>query len=576
MITLQNIIQRDASLPNLPMELYVRSKDGKHVFNTYFNVLNLEKIRNILSVDSLALSIRGKGFTNVRLIGSDDLIHENEIASWVFSSSTEDSVTWPIKNFKELNSKFLYLELSNPEFLDSAKISFVTESVPLHTVRLGTTIVHFNRKNWVLPAIERLKKGLLDDPEFKEKISLVIIDNSQNILKEEANGVEVIPNKNLGGSGGFTRGLLHFKTLGFSHCLFMDDDASCEVESIKRTWAFLSFLKTSNTAITGSLFMEESPSELYENGARFNRVNRALYGGYDMTSIHDLAYVETGTQDSNYGGWWFFAFPLKELSHFPFPFFVRGDDIMFSLLNEFKIVTANGVACWGDDFAVKSSPTSCYLDVRSIILNNVVSRSNSVFITLLMISKHFLLHALSFNYASASAIRLGLKHTAEKSDFWGQNVDTVEIRSKIGTFMPSEKMAPLDLSNYSFDVAKLEYHRTAKGRKLKLGFAVYAKLMLLNGALLPDFLMKKKPLLAPKGKYGSLKYAFRHREIIFYDQKSKTGYLVELDRKRLIRELSSYFWLCFKIIARSANYRNELRRAVQTYTKESYWRSIYK
>lgn len=86
-----------------------------------------------------------------------------------------------------------------------------------------------------MPAIKRVKKNILDNPEYKDKILFTVVDNSKNITNEEASGVNIIPNENTGGSGGFMRGLLHYENdTNATHVLFMDDDASCETESITR------------------------------------------------------------------------------------------------------------------------------------------------------------------------------------------------------------------------------------------------------------------------------------------------------------------------------------------------------
>jgi len=47
--------------------------------------------------------------------------------------------------------------------------------------------------------------------------------------------VQLIPNKNVGGSGGFARGLVEaLQENTYSHFLFMDDDIELDSESIYR------------------------------------------------------------------------------------------------------------------------------------------------------------------------------------------------------------------------------------------------------------------------------------------------------------------------------------------------------
>ena len=38
--------------------------------------------------------------------------------------------------------------------------------------------------------------GLFDDTDYNQKIKLIIVDNSQNIQPDEAQGAIVIPNQN--------------------------------------------------------------------------------------------------------------------------------------------------------------------------------------------------------------------------------------------------------------------------------------------------------------------------------------------------------------------------------------------
>jgi galactofuranosylgalactofuranosylrhamnosyl-N-acetylglucosaminyl-diphospho-decaprenol beta-1,5/1,6-galactofuranosyltransferase len=585
MITLQSIILRDPSLSSLPLELYLRTNNFSEwdlnsgcnlLFNTFFNLVHVEKLKSSCAISDIFLKVKGSGHFEIVVWGSNDLqTNKEKLDHFVFEKKTEEFVVHPLSFWKDCTCKFIYLEIKALDKSKISSLSFTTDTPVVNNVRMGATIVHFNRKNWVLPALKRLQSGLLNDPEYAEKISLVVVDNSQNISVEEACGVTIIRNKNLGGSGGFTRGLLHFKDHHFTHCLFMDDDASCEVESLKRTWALLAYSKISSFAVAGSLLLEESPSIIYEKGAVFEDVHKALFGGFDMVHPADLYEVEKELPKPNYGGWWFFAFKIDDASYFPFPFFVRGDDLMFSLINKFNIYTTNGIGCWGDDFATKSTPLSCYLDARSSLLNNIICGEKSVTRSLIFLSKHFVLHLLSFNYASVRAIRTSLSDTGLGSHFWKDNLDTVRIREKISSFSSDERMLPLNLSNFSYDICPLPAHRYVKGIKPSIGIDVYVKAALLNGVFLPDFLMKKKYLLIPKGKYGGLKYAFRYNKIIYYDDKTSMGYIAKLERKILLIECFKYLSVCLKILFKNRKYRDNLNEAVQLYTKESFWRSVY-
>lgn len=575
MVILQNILLPSKNFSQLSDEFYLKTVGNKEKYNTYFNLLNIETLKERCSLDNLQLKVSGRGHFNVSLIASNDLIGEEVVANFTFGAEVSKEQAFEVSSWKSFKYKFLFVEVEKIVPSEIVSISFASSSPVVTPVKLGVVIVHYNRKDWVLPALKRLKLELLNDEEYKSKIALVVVDNSQNITDEESCGVNIIKNKNLGGSGGFTRGMLHFKDLNYTHCLFMDDDASCEIESIKRTWALLSYAIVPRFSIAGSLLTEESPTLIYEKGATFKYVNKAQFSGYDMSVAEDLAAVEKCISEDQYGGWWFFAFKISDAVFFPFPFFVRGDDIMFSLLNRLNVYTTNGIGCWGDDFALKATPLSCYLDVRSLILNNLCSSRQGIIGCLIFLSKHFFLHLLSLNYASVRAIRDSLYDTSLGPTFWKENMDTEYIRGKIASYSQKEKMLPLNLKDFNYDICPVPSHRYLKGVKPPIDFSVYIRALLFNGAFLPDFLMKKNYLLIPKGKYGGLKYAFRYNKIIYFDEKTATGYVAKLNRKLLLRESMTYFGLCLKILLNRKKYRADLEKAVEMYTKESFWRSVY-
>ena len=184
---------------------------------------------------------------------------------------TEQGVDVDFGNLEDHTEGMLFFELislADDNFIN--KGFYYTELAPVNSVKLGIVITHFNRKHYVLPAIDRVSKDLLQDPYFKDKISLIVVDNSQNITPEEAQCAIVIPNQNLGGSGGFTRGLMYLEDQkDYTHCLFMDDDASCEIESIRRAYALLQYTTTEKFVVAGAQMSETFPQHMYEKGAIF-------------------------------------------------------------------------------------------------------------------------------------------------------------------------------------------------------------------------------------------------------------------------------------------------------------------
>ncbi|EBP4151685.1 glycosyltransferase family 2 protein, partial [Salmonella enterica] len=124
----------------------------------------------------------------------------------------------------------------------------------------------------VTKTINRINKTLLTQSEFKDRFKLIVVNNGEAINHPSGNGVMVINNENLGGSGGFMRGLIEAgKINDVKHVIFMDDDGSCEIESICRTHAFLLMAKDKNTVVTGCMLFEDNPAIIHESGAIWHR-----------------------------------------------------------------------------------------------------------------------------------------------------------------------------------------------------------------------------------------------------------------------------------------------------------------
>ena len=582
---MSNVIQ-NLVLPNLafgvPDEMYVRlSNDSVHAlmsegrllfeiggrasFDTFFNSVTIGTWKSHTSVANLQLNLRGEGRFIVRL-GLHRIGHASRwLAEQVVSLTLDQALIIEVENWSKLESGMLYFAL---EALESGCLHsghFATRTVPHRNVKLGIVITHFNRKQWVLPAIARIREELLSDPLYKDRVELVVVDNSQNISVEEAHGVTLISNQNLGGSGGFTRGLLYLKDQqDFTHCLFMDDDASCEIDSIRRAISFAAYGNNSDLALSGALLRELEPFRLWEKGVIFDGTCRPMKSGMDMRHVHDLLWSEQTEKEPDFGAWWFFMFDISFVKHFPYPFFVRGDDVLFGQLNHFKIITLNGVACWGDDFALKAGPLSFYLDVRNHIVQYAFL-NKSLFYSFKKLLGFFANSLFSYNYASARAITKAISDSLKGPDLYKSNMDMAAIRKDISEFSDSEKLRPMDRA--SFD---LSYRSLDEGLIRRL-----MRWSTLNGFLLPSFLLKDIVIFQHKGFKGSWRSIFRAKRVLYEYEPLGVGYVAEHNKKRFIIELIRFGWVIAKFLPLYSGLKNSYRNELDSMTSEKFWRDIY-
>lgn len=554
-----------------PSRRILLNKFGVWSFDTFYNGLTVQSWKKHTEVSDLFFTLEGQGRFIVR-IG----LHRLE-CDQRFLIETECEIfegkpyRLPIQNWGTLVNGLLYAEIQALEESSISGGKFETTSPPLKNVHLGLVITHFKRENAVKKAALRIQSTLSQEQEGKN-IRLVVVDNSQTLIPEDVSGATLLPNKNLGGSGGFTRGLLYLKDEGsFTHCLFMDDDASCEVESILRSYRLLSYSKTPRFAIAGSLLREMAPHFLFEKGATFDGMCRPQHHGLDMRNVHHLLLAEFETRLPDYGGWWFFAFCLNDIRHFPFPFFVRGDDIMFGMINNFVITTQNGIASYGDDFGYKSGPLQIYLDVRNHLVQVLTHMNGSYADCEKLLNQFFDSSVRSFNYATARAVSMAIEDVSKGLSFWIQNMDMSEIKKKFTSLNQSEKMQPLSLTDIPGGVDIISHaHWTEKL------YRRFVRKLTFNGLLLPNKLKKKTPILQNKNFSGDARVIFRYNSVVYYYNPTEQGYIAHRDLSRLISE-TKVFWK-----ARNAFKTNFTQiklgyeRGYLDLTTEDFWRGVYR
>lgn len=552
-----------SSLASGAIDIFSR---GAVSFDTFFNGLSVRPWQSKCAIDDLNFAITGRGKVRIRL-GLHVLNHAHR---WLLEQDVELSdapTSIPVPMWPSLSDGILY---ANVLALTDATVTggyYYTETPAAQDVTLGVVITHFNRKNYVLPAMERMSREIVDDPELEGRVSLVVVDNSRNITPDEAGAATVIPNQNLGGSGGFMRGLLHLIDNGFSHCLFMDDDASCEMEAIRRTLRIMQFAKDDKLAIAGSMLREAEPSQIHEKGAIFHDgIGRPLKNGLDMTDKDELLLAEAEHDIVGYGAWWHFGFKISAVRHLAFPFFVKADDMLFSMTNPFDILTMNGIGGWGDDFTSKEGPFTRYLGMRGVLVTTLLTSN----VRAMKLAKRYWRRTreslYSYNYASARAITLAAEDVLRGPDFWRENLDLVAVREKLGREAAGEKLEPIsaELGNVA--------HRAKKDN----AFRKFSRAITINGFLLPTFLTKNKAVYQKKMFYADFNNTFLYRRILYVLPSENIGYVAEFDRKRFWREtflsLRTAYRLYRKLPAVRAAYREQLDQL----TSEDFWRNIYR
>jgi galactofuranosylgalactofuranosylrhamnosyl-N-acetylglucosaminyl-diphospho-decaprenol beta-1,5/1,6-galactofuranosyltransferase len=535
--------------------------------DTFYNGLTVAAWKERCQLRTLSFELRGSG----RFVVTVGHHAHGRASAWlqedVLDLQPDRAQQVPIRNWDRLRDGMLYLHLRALSAGELHAATWLTADVPVRDVHLGIVITHFNRVQQVIPAVRRIVRFITSRADLQARVTLTVVDNSQNLPLQSHGVLTVLPNRNLGGTGGFVRGLLELIDGGrHTHALFMDDDASCEVDAIGRCLALLQHARESDCAVAGALLRETMPWHLVEKGARFDGEVRPIASGLDVRRVDHLLDAERPLVRPDYGAWWFFAFPLAAVRAFPFPFFVRGDDIFFGLQNRFQIVTMNGIACYGEDFSLKHGPLNAYLDARYHLVLALAGERNPLARLLWIGRRLFLKQLTSYHYSSAHAVTLALRHTLKGPRFFERHLDLQAVRREIASWTPDERLRPLDRSEHTVRNAR----RDAESWWRRL-----ARALTLQGFLLPDVLLLDRMTVQDKAFHGSARAVFRYRRVLYQHAPSGTGYIAHYDRGRFFSELGHFVVVFGRLVRRLPALRKAYAAGVRRLTSLAFWRTVY-
>ena len=339
---------------------------------TYFNAFSLKKWVDYTNLSRLEVELNLEGKFSVEFYGMAQSGEENFLtldAEGNFNHSFEfDELQRLSKKFDLLGMKLT--AKNSAKFLGG---SYCGKFSSIRDVHIGITICTFKREKYLLPNIEKLETLTARNSDF----SIMVIDNGQTLGEKHSDALQILPNPNYGGSGGFTRGLMEQVSQGrATHVILSDDDTVLELSAFDRLYSFLRGLKDEHEEkfFAGAMLSLEKPTMQVENTGRWNKINGKSFGkGFVLTNKAVLCENEQPPKDENsFAGWWFCCVPVKSVKKigYPLPVFIKGDDIEYSVRNGAEILTMNGVGVWHEVFVNKLSPAIQYFGDRNMLLLN--------------------------------------------------------------------------------------------------------------------------------------------------------------------------------------------------------------
>jgi len=347
-------------------------------FTTYFNSLSLKKWKRYTTIKALQLVLHLEGRFQVTFHLYDEKGNVRNI-----SMNTESPCFAHFFAVEELDGVLLGFSL---QCISDAGVyvegHWDGEFTHWEDKKIGISITTFKREKYVKRTMNLLHNFQKDHPW----LSVLVVDNGNTLEEMQSDRFRIIHNRNFGGSGGFTRGMIEYVEQGMvDYVLLMDDDIVLETSALERTFALLSGLKEEcrDSFLSGAMLSLEKPCIQYENTARWGKIR--LHGeGKNLNLVNASNLVQNEkvpSQKNRYGAWWYCAIPVHRIHEigYPLPIFVKGDDMEYGIRNHREVLSMNGIGVWHQSFQSKMSPVvNYYSDRNMLIINNYAEGCNSI------------------------------------------------------------------------------------------------------------------------------------------------------------------------------------------------------
>lgn len=292
------------------------------------------------------------------------------------------------------------------------------DEADVNHVRLALSTTTYKKESFVIPNIEKVRKSIRSDSgPIHGVFHMFVIDNGRTLDADALSDdlVSVIPNRNVGGAGGFARGMIAAldDPSDFTHILLMDDDVIILPESIKRTFNLLRLARGAyrDAFINGAMLTLERPNLQFEDVSYVQRsgVYRRVKGNLVVDRLADVLANERISVEvpHAYGAWWYSCIPLKRVREvgLPLPVFVRCDDVEFGMRAKPTYMTMSGICVWHQGFNDKfRANVDFYQYIRNFLIMIAVDGAASENMFVSRIARDVRLRLRDLDYEGADLL----------------------------------------------------------------------------------------------------------------------------------------------------------------------------
>ncbi len=398
--------------PVCPEDLYLQIEQGSAVrerqrllvhadsavtTDTYFGRFPASYWQRWTVVNEVDVELTLTGSGRVSLVASDPAGKTRVVAARELSGLRGESVTLTAALDKFVDGGFLWVEITTgDDELEVERLRW-TVAAPEKLRNTAVVICTFNRADDCTKTLQSLGR----DPESLAVLDAIYVvdQGSDTVSSREAfpeiqrtlgNRLRYVQQPNLGGAGGFGRGMFEVTEQGSdgANVLLMDDDVLCEPEIAIRLTAFAN--RTTEPTIVGGQMLRLLHPTVLLAGAEYADFAQLIPGKVIKGALDDVDLlaeevdedgVPTGRinrgdrrVDAHYNAWWSCLIPAEVIGEIglPLPLFFQWDDVEYGYRarhNGFATVTLPGAGLWHADFDWKDADQwNEYFAVRNALI----------------------------------------------------------------------------------------------------------------------------------------------------------------------------------------------------------------
>jgi GT2 family glycosyltransferase len=446
-------------------------------------------------------------------------------------------------------------------------------------VKTGIVICTFRREQYVKANLERIRAYAEKNPDIKKKLHVFVVDNGNTLGKEIENElVTLIPNPNLGGSGGFSRGMYEVhkrEKEGFTHMLLMDDDIVFYPETLEKTFSFLAIAKEkyADLCIGAGMMRLDKPYFQHEFGAFWGGWRVFAYNGQIDLRNPSAILANERIYNPEYSAWWYMCMPAANVKKYglPLPMFIKGDDVEYGLRACRHIVVLNGIGVWHEPFNLKfSAELEYYIKRNEAILSSLYSPEQNAISLFKKLLRAAAYQIVCFRYDWAEMYFRAYRDFLKGADYINA-IDMPELHKELRSHnAKSVSKAELLKMLGREEILPTKLNEKQSVRRLKYT---------LNGYLIPRFFYRfceynNQGMRIQDATNLKLRGFYCTNEVLIYNPHTETGYMVRLKKRMLFRFgfelIELFFKLVFGYRKAAATYQGKLEElsSIQSWEKK--------